>query len=196
VTSATRFCGSCGGVVPVEDRFCSTCGRPMPPVQTGPQADPSRLTVPPAKDPVLANEQTIFQNELGRITDHRLIFESGGGRGSHSRRDVPLRSISSVVFETKRHPFIAALFAAIGAVALVKTPNSGGVIIAIILFGLAVSLFLGSRSIQIALTDGDKQAIRVRPMRAKRAQPFVDALRNQLFKNAPQDAQGSAPRWG
>ncbi len=193
--SATRYCGSCGTAVPDGDQFCSACGKPVAIAQPAVSA-PSLPSPTPFKSSAPISEQTIFQNEIGRITDRRLIFESGGGRGSHSQRDIPLRSISSVVFETKRHPLIAALFAAIGAVALLKTLNAGGVVVAVILFGLAVSLFLGSRSIQIALTDGDKQDIRVRPMQAKRAQPFVDALRNQLFKNAPHDAQESAPRWG
>ncbi len=175
---APRLCGACGAVVPPDDHFCAAWGTP--------------LTHAPPRPPMTsapANEQTIFQNELGRITDRRVIFERGSGRGSHARREVPLRSIASVHVAAHRHPFVALLFAVLGATAPVRTPNAGGVIIAVMLLGLALSLFMGRRTISLALIDGTKHRLRVRLMQAKGAQPFIAALRHQLFKTTPNDGQ-------
>jgi hypothetical protein len=112
--SPPRFCGSCGSLVPAGDRFCSTCGRPVSVVQP-PTGGSSSFPTP---SPNTVSEQIVFENELGRITDRRLVFESGGRGGSRTRRDIPLRSISSVEYVVVTHPILSVVFALVGIVLL------------------------------------------------------------------------------
>lgn len=185
-----RYCGACGSAIPSGDRYCSSCGRVAIENDEGAHGFQAKTNVPRADQ----HENIVFENQHGRITDRRLILESRGIWRSQYRRDIPLRSISSVEYQVDDHPIIGSFFFIIGAVML--TQGFQRAVIGAAAIAIAITLFFGARKIIIGIANGEGQQIDIFRFKSQDALPFVEALREQLFKNAPMPQTEPTPRWG
>jgi hypothetical protein len=76
------------------------------------------------------------------------------------------------------------------------TKGTQSAVIGLAAIGIAIALFIGARRIVVGLSNGDNQRIDVNRFKSQDALPFTNALREQLFKNAPTPLQEPTPRWG
>lgn len=91
-----------------------------------------------------STEQTVHNAGFGAITDRRVMYQSKClmGLGGGANEDIPLRHITSVGLATSRHTVWAILFGLAGVLAI--TQGTAGVIVGVLLIGIALLLFWGS----------------------------------------------------
>lgn len=126
-----------------------------------------------------AQERDISNTIFGTITTKRVRFRAKKSLFSGvSEMDMPIRHVTSVRYETTRHPVWGVLFAlaGIGCLAI----GGGMIVLGIIWFAIAALFLWGSPKV-IVTTGGDSQHSVSFPWNKAQAEQFVSALRNQLF---------------
>ncbi len=103
-------------------------------------------------------EQVIFQNELGTITDRRVVFD-----GESGRVDLPIQHLVAVEEERRL---------GIGQIAMgLQTPLGAG----------ARGRRRGASKITIKTMGGQSYRVAPRRWKAQVAKDFIEALRAQIF---------------
>jgi hypothetical protein len=130
----------------------------------------------------MQGEQTHVSNPFGTVTDKRVIyFRAKGWFSGGSREDIPLKHVTSVRVDIKRHPVVGIVLGLIGFAAL-ASGQAGVVIGGLILIALAGLVLWGSPSVVVNTAGQDLSAARGFPWQRNEANAFVDALRRQLFR--------------
>jgi hypothetical protein len=119
-------------------------------------------------------EQTLVTGMFGTVTNKRVIYNRAktwfnGG----SREDIPLKHVTSVRLETKRH-FLGGFFLLLISIPLLAVG------IGILSLALAVLLMWGSPMIVLNTAGQDKNASQGWPWQRSAALLFVEAVRHQL----------------
>ncbi|MFN8591094.1 MAG: DUF6232 family protein [Thermomicrobiales bacterium] len=142
-----------------------------------------------------SSEQTVHNAGFGAITDRRVMYQSKSlmGLGGGSKEDIPLRHITSVGLATARHPIWGLLFGIAGVGSIFVVKGAVGVLLGVVLLGLALLLMWGSPQVILSTAGQDRRFVSGPPWTRSEAEQFVSQLRSQLFKDA--DATSSA-RWG
>lgn len=126
-----------------------------------------------------SQEHDVAHTIFGTITTKRVNFRAKKSLFSGvSEMDMPIRHVTSVRYETTRHPVWGILFvlAGIGCFA------AGGAVIVVGIICLAIAAFLlwGTPNV-IVTTGGDATNSVSWPWAKGQAEQFVNALRHQLF---------------
>jgi hypothetical protein len=122
-------------------------------------------------------ENRVFKNRLGEISDRRLIyFAKRSWFSGGSREDIPLKQVVSVRYETDQNIFWGLFLTVIGVL---------GLFMIIGLFPLlrGIVYLWGSPIVFVVTTGGTANRSVGFPWQKKEAEEFVEALRNQLFKD-------------
>lgn len=128
----------------------------------------------------VTQEHDISSTIFGTITTKRVRFRAKKSLFSGvSEMDMPIRHVTSVRYETTRHPVWGILLALAGIGCLLV----GGslIVLGIIWFAIAAICLWGSPKV-IVTTGGDSQHSVSFPWNKGQAEQFVSALRNQLFE--------------
>jgi hypothetical protein len=127
-------------------------------------------------------EQTFVENPFGTVTSKRVIYNRAKGWFTGgSREDIPLQHVTSVRLETSRSLLGGLLLLLIG-LAMLASPESGLVVLGILLLALGVLLLWGSPAVVVNTAGRDLNAAKGLPWQRGEANAFVEALRQQLFK--------------
>ncbi len=127
--------------------------------------------------------QEIVNTAFGVVTDRRIIyFAKKGWLSGGSREDIPIRHITSVRLETNRHPILSILFGLIG-VGAIATQDPVGVVIGLVFLAITALLLWGSPVVVVNTAGGDLRPSSGFPWVKDEANSFVQALRDQLFKD-------------
>lgn len=119
---------------------------------------------------------SIFSNVFGEVSSDRIVFNAKKSLFSGSvREDFPIRHITSVRFETKRHPILGAVLVIAGLIFLKS------LIVALILIGIGAYLLIGSPSVSINSAGGEQRISVGTPFSGQEAQQYVAAVREALF---------------
>lgn len=130
----------------------------------------------------MQNEQTHVSNAFGTVTDKRVVyFRAKGWFSGGSREDVPLKHVTSVRVDIKRHSVVGIVVGFIG-LAMLASGEAGVVVGGIVLIAIAALLLWGSPSVVVNTAGQDLSAARGFPWQRTEANAFVDALRKQLFR--------------
>lgn len=128
------------------------------------------------------SEQIYVSNAFGTVTDKRVIyFREKRWFGGGSREDIPLKHVTSVRIEIERDVFCGIVLGLVGLAML----GSGGawlMIGGVVLIALAGLLLWGSPSVIINTAGRDLNAARGLPWERNEANAFIEALREQLFR--------------
>jgi hypothetical protein len=93
------------------------------------------------------SEQTYVSNPFGTVTDKRVVyFREKGWFSGGSREDVPLKHVTSVRIDIKRHPVAGIVLGLIG-LAMLASGEAGLIIGGVVLITLAGLLLWGSPSV-------------------------------------------------
>jgi hypothetical protein len=123
----------------------------------------------------MANEttskQTYVSNAFGTATNKWAVyFRAKGWFSGGSREDVPLKHVTSVRINTKRHPVVGIVLGLVG-LAMLGSGEAGVVIGGVVLIVLAGLLLLGSPSVIVNTAGGDLSAARgFPPMATERSE--------------------------
>lgn len=130
----------------------------------------------------MQNEQTHVSNPFGTVTDKRVVyFRAKGWFSGGSREDIPLKHITSVRVDIKRHTVVGIVVGLIGLVML-ASGEAGVVIGGIVLIAIAGLLLWGSPSVVVNTAGQDLSPSGGFPWQRTEANAFADALRKQLFR--------------
>lgn len=131
-----------------------------------------------------SQERPITETLFGAITTKRVKYRAKKSLFSGvSEVDIPIRHVTSVRYETTRHPIWGVIFAIVGLFFVFASSGSiDGIGIGIAALILAAALLLGWPKV-IVTTAGDSLPSVSFPWNKGQAQQFVSALRNQLFEN-------------
>jgi len=130
----------------------------------------------------IQNEQTYVNNSFGTVTDKRVIyFRAKGWFSGGSREDIPLKHVTSVRVDIKRHLIVGIVVGLIG-LAIFGSGEVSGVIGGIILIVIAILLLWGSPLVVVNTAGQDISAAHGFPWQRAEANTFVEALRKQLFR--------------
>ena len=128
-------------------------------------------------------EKEIFSNEFGTVTDRRVTYfrRKGWIRGG-SREDVPIKHVTSVRVDITRHVIWGSLLL-LSALGGLSSGDAGGILVAVLLGGLAVLLLWGSPTVVVNTAGRDLSAAKGLPWQRPAADGFAEALRSQLFRD-------------
>jgi hypothetical protein len=129
----------------------------------------------------VAAEQTLVTNEFGTVTTKRVIYQRSKGwfRGG-SREDIPLKHVTSVRLDIRRHVLGAILVLLLSVMPLAYDP--GGWILTLAMLAWALLLLWGSPAIVVNTAGQDLRPATGAPWQRQSATEFVDALRAQLVR--------------
>lgn len=141
------------------------------------------------------SEKTVHNAGFGAITDRRVMYQSKSllGLGGGANEDIPLRHITSVGLATSRHPIWGILIALAGVAGFFVSQNAIGLIIGVVLIGVAVLLLWGSPQVILSTAGQDRRFVSGPPWTKGEAERFVSQLRTQLFKDVD---PSTTARWG
>jgi hypothetical protein len=129
-----------------------------------------------------SSEQTFVETPFGTVTSKRVIyFRDKSWFGGGSREDIPLQHVTSVRLDTARSSGAGLLFLLVGLMLLAAEGEVK--VIGVVLIALAVLLLLGSPAVVVNTAGQDLNAAKGFPWQRGEANSFVEALRNQLFKD-------------
>jgi hypothetical protein len=124
-----------------------------------------------------SGETIVFNNRFGEITNKRLVyFAKKGWFSGKSREDIPLKQVVSVRQETGRNIFSGLIWTVFGLILLVG-------VIGIVPLIYGILLLWGSPTVFVVTAGGTATRSVAFPWESKDAEEFVDALRNELFKD-------------
>lgn len=127
-------------------------------------------------------EETLVTNEFGTVTDKRVVyFRKKGWFSGGSREDVPLKHVTSVRLERKRHPLWGLIFLLTGLAAFAA--GTQAIIAAIILLAIGALLLWGSPTVAVNTAGHDLCIMKGWPWDTAKADAFVTSLRGVLFKD-------------
>jgi len=122
----------------------------------------------------MAPEEKIV-TPFGVVTSDYLIYNVQRGWFSEgSRQDIPLRHVTSVKLETRRHPIFGILLVLVALAFRAADPM--GILIAIVPLAFAVLLLWGSPSVRVKTADGDLPPVSGLPWTRPEAEWFVAAV--------------------
>jgi hypothetical protein len=136
----------------------------------------------PTRPSALTGQET--RTSYGTVTDRQVTFNYKKGVFQPvSREDIPIRHVTSVRVETRRHIFWGIIFGVSGVASLANVGNSPGLIIAAAIFlGIALLLFWGFPRVVLNTAGGDLRPSVGWPWTKGQADVFVNSLRAELFK--------------
>ena len=127
-------------------------------------------------------EQTYISNAFGTVTNRRVIyFRAKGWFSGGSREDIPLKHVTSVRVDIKRHPVRGIVLGLIG-LRMLASGEAGVIIGGLVLIALAGLLLWGSPSVVVNTAGQDLSAARGFPWQRNEANAFAETLRKQLFR--------------
>jgi hypothetical protein len=127
-------------------------------------------------------EQTYISNAFGTVTNRRVIyFRAKGWFSGGSREDIPLKHVTSVRVDIKRHPVAGIVLGLIG-LRMLASGEAGVIIGGLVLIALAGLLLWGSPSVVVNTAGQDLSAARGFPWQRNEANAFAETLRKQLFR--------------
>lgn len=122
----------------------------------------------------MAPEEKIV-TPFGVLTSDHLIYNVQRGWFSEgSRQDIPLRHVTSVTLETRRHPIFGILLVLVALACRAADPI--GILIAIVPLAFAVLLLWGSPSVRVKIADDDLPPVSGLPWTRPEAEWFVAAV--------------------
>jgi hypothetical protein len=122
----------------------------------------------------MAPEEKIV-TPFGVVTADYLIYNvQRGWLREGSRQDIPLRHVTSVTLETRRHPIFGILLVLVALACRAADPI--GILIAIVPLAFAVLLLWGSPSVRVNTADGDLPPVSGLPWTRPEAEWFVAAV--------------------
>lgn len=122
----------------------------------------------------MAEEEQVV-TPFGMVTSDHLIYNvRRGWLGEGSWQDIPLRRITSVKLETRRHPIFGILLVLVALAFQAVGPL--GMLIAIIPLAFAVPLLWGSPLVRVNTVDGDLPPASGLPWTHPEAEWFVAAV--------------------
>lgn len=134
-----------------------------------------------------SNEQILFSNFFGSVTDKRVILNYKGGS-----EDLPLGQISSVSFQHSRNYFFSiggfAMSIIIFAFIIISIDSLGGAEVLVILpFVIVTFLFgifhwKGHYNIQISAGGKDRKPLRAKMSKMKEGLEFTEAVKRAVIK--------------
>ena len=129
-------------------------------------------------------EQTHVNNAFGTVTDRRVVyFRAKGWFSGGSRQDIPLKHVTSVRVDISRQVVAGIVLALIGLMIVLNAADGGAKVFGVLLIAVAGLLLWGSPAVVVNTAGTDLNAARGFPWQRADANAFVDALRQQLFKN-------------
>ena len=121
-------------------------------------------------------EQTFVENVFGTVTDKRVVyFREKGWFSGGSREDVPLRHVTSVRIDKTRSIVWGILLVLIGLATIVF-------VVGIVPLAFGILLLWGSPTVVVNTAGSDLSTSKGWPWQTNTAEEFLNALRNQLFK--------------
>jgi len=121
------------------------------------------------------SQQEKVVTPFGMVTSDHLIYHvQRGWLSERSCQDIPLRHVTSVKLEIKRHPIFAILLVLVALACQAVDPI--GILIAIIPLAFAVLLLWGSPLVRVNTTDGDLPPVSGLPWTRPEAEWFVAAV--------------------
>jgi len=143
------------------------------------------------------NENILFSNSFGSVTDKRIILNYKSGT-----EDLPVGQITSVSYQYKRNyifaigGFLITIGGFYGLLAPLNDLNSRfkaeyeeGIPPLIFLFFIIVGLlsgianWIGHNNIQISAGGKDRKPLRVERSRTREGREFVDAVKRVIFSS-------------
>lgn len=122
-------------------------------------------------------ENLIFKNQIGEISDKRLIyFAKNNWFSGGSREDIPLKQIVSVRYETDQNLFWGWFLLILGILTFYT-------IIGLFPLLRGIVYIWGSPIVSVSTTGGTANKSVGLPWQKKEALDFVEALRNQVFRD-------------
>lgn len=131
------------------------------------------------------NEQIIFNNSFGTISNKRVILNYKNGS-----EDIPIRQISSIAFERNRSIFLATIFIVSSILILIglaqiRSVSDGIIVLAIIFFILfmliGIAYYIGNHLIELNISDSGKKIIKVEMAKKQEGKAFFNAIRKQII---------------
>jgi hypothetical protein len=108
------------------------------------------------------------------MSDHLICNIRRGWFGGVSQEAIPLRDVTSVTLENRRHPVFGILLALVAVACRAADPI--GIVVAAIPVALAVLLLWGSPSIKVSTADGNLRRVSGLPWTRPEAEWFVAAV--------------------
>lgn len=131
-----------------------------------------------------ATEATLVSNSFGTVTSKRVIYNrSKSWFGSGTREDIPLKHVTSVRVEISRSILGGILFALVGLSLIAGGASAFAVFIGLGLLALAALLLWGSPAVVVNTAGQDLRPARGAPWERAEADSFVEALRQQIFRD-------------
>jgi hypothetical protein len=122
----------------------------------------------------MAQEEKVV-TPFGTVTSDHLIYNvQRGWFSEESQQEIPLRHVTSVRLETRRHPIFGILLVLVALACRAAGPV--GMMIAIVPLALAILLLWGSPLVRVNTTDGDLQPVSGLPWTRPEAEWFVAAV--------------------
>ena len=131
------------------------------------------------------NENMIFSNSFGIVTDKRLIITHKSGS-----EDVPIKQVTSVSFERNQNRALSVIYFIAALITVLITLNLRAIgsleilvaLILLIFFILAgISHYLGNHSIRFTIAGKEGKAIKVEMSKTKEGKEFYQAVRKQII---------------
>jgi hypothetical protein len=121
------------------------------------------------------SQQEKVVTPFGMVTSDHLIYPvQRGWLSERSCQDIPLRQVTSVKLEIRRHPIFAILLVLVALACQAMDPI--GILIAIIPLAFAALLLWGSPLVRVNTTDGDLPPASGLPWTRPEAEWFVAAV--------------------
>jgi hypothetical protein len=131
-----------------------------------------------------ASEATLVSNSFGTVTSKRVIYNrSKSWFGSGTREDIPLKHVTSVRVEVSRSILGGILFSLIGISLIAGGAGALAVCSGVGLLTLAALLLWGSPAVVVNTAGQDLRPAKGAPWERSEADSFVEALRQQIFKD-------------
>jgi hypothetical protein len=121
----------------------------------------------------MAQEETGMTSFGVVMSDHLICNIRRGWFGEVSQETIPLRDVTSVTLENRRHPIFGILLVVVAVACRAADPM--GIVVATVPVALAVLLLWGSPSINVNTADGNLRRVSGLPWTRPEAEWFVAA---------------------
>jgi hypothetical protein len=136
------------------------------------------------------NEQILFSNSFGSVTDKRIILNYKSGT-----EDLPIGQITSVSYQHCRNyvfvvgSFLICLGGLVTIFASIVRAGSGAVNVVIVLLVIVIVALLagianwiGHHNIQISAGGKDRKQLKAEMAKTREGREFVDAVKRAVIK--------------
>ena len=119
-----------------------------------------------------------MENKFGAVAGDRVIFNMRKGMFSGwSREDIPVRHITSIRHDIKRHPLIGIIFGIVALVAITHNAVPAGIVCALV----AVFCFLPRHHVKIHTSGAETRISYGGIGSSNEAEEYATAVREALF---------------